>query len=307
MAPLAPARRSDLALLAGAMLAAYGALVLLGILAHESPVLGVALLLGGAALAWWARPLATTAGAPEVAPRGMYRALTVVVGLVAFAGIPLYNAAARSSWSAPEVAIVAYGGALVAAAVAWDRKALGVTVPTMVAWSLPLAGGPLGLWALDAAIEGLSRGPSPLDGVIATAMVQPMAWALNALGLGATSTGQTVHLATPRGSLALSVGLVCAGLHPGVLFLGLLGLHAWRTRLPPRRLAGLMLAGLVGVYLVNLIRLVLLALVGREWGGEALQQAHANAGWVLFLLFLVVFWRFAIDRPAADGKPQMVL
>lgn len=111
-----------------------------------------------------------------------------------------------------------------------------------------------------------------------------------------TTVGNNLVLPTSDGTLTLGVGLICAGIYPAVLLLGVIGLHAWRNRLGPRLITLYVAAGLVGLYIVNLLRLVLLAHVGQRWGGSMLQTAHAHLGWALFALFMVAFWFLLVRR-----------
>lgn len=292
------------ALVAGLALAGYGALVTLRVLAHESLAVGVLIMLAGAALAWAARPRAPASppspGAPRAPPGHSLAA--AALGALAAGGVLAYNLRARSGLEPAEVAILAYGALLLAAAPHLHRRVAGASVGTVVAWSFPLVAAPLGLYALDAALDAL-EGSSPLDAFIRHGLVTPMAVTLAALGFEARAVDQTVMLATPRGWLALSVGVVCAGLHPSVLFLGVFGMHAWQERSPPRRLAALLALGLVGVYLANVVRLVALALVGYEWGGEALQRAHAHLGWLLFVAWMMLYWWLVLRRFSGAAPP----
>ena len=289
--------------LAGVLLAGYGALVVLGLLAHESPLVGALMVLAGGALLWTARPARGARPHAPAAPRAPARSgATAALGAAAAGGVVAYNLLARSDLSPPELAILAYGLALLAAARRLDRRVLGTDVGTAVAWSLPLVAAPLGLYALDAALDA-GVGSSPLDAFIAHGLVRPMAWTLDALGFETATYGQTVLLSTPRGRLALGIGLVCAGLHPSILFLGAFGLFAWQERTPPLRLAALLALGLVGVYVANLLRLVLLALVGYRWGGAALQTAHAHAGWIIFVAWMLAYW-WIVLRHLQGGPPR---
>ncbi|PSG98073.1 hypothetical protein BRD56_02115 [Thermoplasmatales archaeon SW_10_69_26] len=302
------ARRRGLAFTAGVLLAGYGALVLLDVLAHESKLVAIGLLLAGGALVGLTATGASPRQEPSTAAQGpspARRWATVGLGLVCLAGVTGYNAWAGSGLSLPELAIVAYGAMLVLAAGHLEREVRGVPVHEVVAWSLPLVAAPLGVYAFDAALDA-GVGSSPLDAFIRHVLVPPMTASLDVLGFDVVYRGQTVELGTPRGSLFLTVGLVCAGLQPGILFLGVLGLHTWREPTPPGRAVVLLTLGLLGVYLMNLVRLVALALVGYRWGGSALQTVHAHAGWVLFLVLVLVFWGLLLPaieslRPAEEA------
>lgn len=291
--------------LAGILLAGYGMLILLGLLAHESRIVGAALALGGAALVAavaWRAPPAGPPGRPANASAA--RAWLVGgLGLLAGGGVLAYNVVTSSTFSTPEIGILGYGAALLAAAPYLGRRVGRADVGTLVAWSLPLLAGPLAMYAVDAAIDARVRvGASPLDWFITHLLVAPMAAMLDLVGFDATSTGQVVALETPGGKLSLTVGVVCAGLQPAILFLGVFALYAWQEQTPPRRLAALVALGLLGVYVANLVRLVLLALVGYRWGGVALQNTHEHAGWLLFVAWMLAYWWIVLRR--LQGPPR---
>ena len=96
--------------------------------------------------------------------------------------------------------------------------------------------------------------------------------------------------------LFLTVGVVCAGLYAAAIFLGVFALFAWEQRTPSRRLAAYLALGLVGLHVANVLRLSLLGYVGYRWGGAALQTFHQHAGWVLFLVWTIVFWLLVLRR-----------
>ena len=54
------------------------------------------------------------------------------------------------------------------------------------------------------------------------------------------------------------------------------------------------LFGLFSAYLANLIRMYVIVVVGHYFGLEALDWAHANAGWIIFFLWMGVFWKMLI-------------
>ena len=281
-------------LLAGLLLAGQGLLVVTRVLDHEAPLLvgWAALLLGLLLVAWGRLPtLPSTRGSSSP-----LRAWFVAgLGALAVLGIVGYNALRGSTMGVPELAILAYGVALLVAAPLLERRVLGQDVGTLVAFSFPLVLAPLSLYAVNAALAS-RMAETPLAWYIQATLVTPMAAGLRLLGLDAMMFGDTVRLVTPRGSLFLSVGVVCAGLYASVLFLGVFALFAWERRTPPMRLAAYLAVGLLGLHLANVLRLILLGFVGYKWGGEALQAFHQHAGWVLFLLWSVGFWAVVLRR-----------
>ena len=274
--------------LVGLMLAGYGLLVVVGVLPHDAFWAGaVSLVLGAVLLAW---------GLPKVSIRR--GRVVAALGAVAATGVVGYNLAMGSGMSLPEWGILAYGVALMAASRRLESRVGKVQVGTLVAWSFPLLLAPLSLFALNA---GLSDGATAANPVIHRFIVLPTAMGLRLVGTPVDVVGNNLILSTPRGGLTLGVGLVCAGIYPMVLFLGLVGLHAWNEKVGWKRLAAYIAAGLAGLWLVNILRMVALAKVGIRWGPVALQTAHANLGWILFALFMVAFWAVVLRR--APAKP----
>jgi exosortase/archaeosortase family protein len=274
--------------LAGLMAAGYGGLVLAGVLAHDAPLAGALSLGAGLAL--------LASGLPEV---GAPRARLVALLGAACAGAPLGAALARGSApGAPALALLAYGIALMAASARLGQP----RVASAVGWSFPLVLAPLALFASNALVSSPETGAAATP-LVEALVVRPAAWALELVGFGPHRVGSTLILATPRGGLSLGVGLVCAGLYPAVLFAGLVGLHAWRDRLPAARTAALVAAGLAGLWALNLVRLVLLAAIGVRWGMAALQAAHANLGWLFFVAFMALFWAVALRKTAPADPP----
>ncbi len=281
--------------LVGLALVGYGMLVAVGLVAHESLFAGVgSLLLGGALLLREGIPNVEV-GRPS---------LTAGIGVVAIAGVTSYNLAMGSHLGLPEWGLLVYGVFLVIAAGHLDRAVGPTDVAALVGWSFPLLLGPLLLFSLDASIGG-SAGPrlnSGAEPLIATFLVKPMAFGLQALGTSAQVYGTDLVVATETGSLTLGVGLVCAGLYPMVLFGGILGLHVWQTRPSLRDGSVYLFLGFAGLYVVNLLRLILLTKIGQRWGPLWLQTAHAHLGWILFGLFAALFW-IAI-APRIDERPS---
>ena len=289
--------REGLRPLVGLMLAGYGVLVLAGVLPHDSPLAGLASLLAGVAVLAFGLP---AVGAPRA---------QVVAGLgcACVGGVAGYALATRDGLGLAEAAIVAYGLLLMAAAPNLRRE-VGVGdrrmgVSTLVGWSFPVVLAPLSLFALNAALSSGESGAAAAP-IVERLVVAPTAWALRWLGTPVERIGSTLLLATPRGSLSLGVGLVCAGLYPAVLFGGLVGLHAWRSRMPPRSIALVLAAGLAGLWVLNLLRLVLLTKIGVRWGMAALQTAHANLGWILFCAFMAAFWAVVLRRAGPPLPPR---
>lgn len=285
----------------GISLAGYGLIILIGLVAHESLWIGALSLLIGLIL------LAT--GLPQIRIDRAW--LVGALGGLIVTGTLAYNIATSSGLGLPEVALVAYGLALVTAAFHLHRNLGRFPVGVLVAWSFPVLLAPLALFAADAFLAG-PLGPSTGDlaaPLIGHLLVTPMSVALALLGTPNQVVGNNLLLDVSGGTFALGVGLVCAGFYPMILFGGVLGLHAWNTEMPRGRFLGYLATGIIGLWVVNIIRLVILGMVAARWGGQAVQTTHAHIGWVLFGLFMVLFWglfvrRLEAHRSEAGGPPE---
>jgi archaeosortase C (PEF-CTERM variant) len=286
--------------LAGLGLIGYGLLVLLQVLPHDAPLAGALSLVVGSALLFGQR------GPSDQLPRAVRRGRYVaVLGFAMVCGLIGYNVLIGSGYSLTEWAILGYGSLLMGAAPYLGRRMRNVEVGTLVAWSLPLLLAPLAMYAIHGVLSQ-GTGAAAADWVVNALVVRPTALLMAAFGTPVMLTGNSMIMQSPRGTLVLGVGLVCAGLYPMVLFTGLVAMHAWQQHIPGRRLALCLGAGLAGLWLLNVIRIVILAHVGRQWGGAVLQTTHAHLGWVLFAAFMLAFWALVLRRGqgTADAVPS---
>lgn len=105
-------------------------------------------------------------------------------------------------------------------------------------------------------------------------------------------------LSGPRlGASGFNVGISneCSGVDSMLLFLSLyilLLVLDWK-RLNKKRMLILLVPGIIGTVLYNILRIYLLILVGIFIDPKfAVDVFHTNIGWMLFLIFFVVFWHF---------------
>lgn len=60
--------------------------------------------------------------------------------------------------------------------------------------------------------------------------------------------------------------------------------------------------GIFTAYFANIFRMALIVLAGHYRGGEALQWAHINIGWMLFTLWMFIFWAIIINTLGINGS-----
>ena len=53
--------------------------------------------------------------------------------------------------------------------------------------------------------------------------------------------------------------------------------------------------GIISAYFANILRMALIILAGHYRGGEVLQWAHVNVGWMLFTIWMFIFWIIIIN------------
>lgn len=162
-------------------------------------------------------------------------------------------------------------------------------------------GVPLLLWLVQATFKRFS-GTTPLEAFEVLFLVTPVHWILQILGIPASMDGQTLVFPGPKGLLTVHVGAACSGLQASALFLGMLALFVATERPGARRVALWTGVGLVGVYAANVLRLTVVLLAGHKWGAQALEEVHANAGWIFFVAWSLLFalWvRLDVQRPRA--------
>ncbi|MFA5944172.1 MAG: exosortase/archaeosortase family protein [Candidatus Thermoplasmatota archaeon] len=282
----------------GLALLGWGLSILIGVTPHEDPWVGAGLAAFGLALAVSAPRLPEFRGAlPPLAVAG--------AGLAVIAGILAFDAVSGSPLDGPKLAMLGLGALLVAAApflgrrLRIGRRGRSVAVASLVVAGLSVLGTPLAVWGLQAAAKGV-MGTTPVEAFTRFALIAPVAVFLRAIGFHPEVDGQVVTYATPRGPLALEVGAACSGIQAMALFAGVLALFLWVEKPGGRRLALWSAIGIAGVYVANLLRLAMLFVVGHEWGPEALLRAHAQAGWIFFVAWAVLFtWMARSPRRAA--------
>lgn len=261
-----------------------GLFILFRVVPHESPLLGAGLAAVGALLLRFT-PLPRVARLP--------RWPLVVGGLSAALFVVAWNVARGMPWVAPKIAIVVFGIAIAAA------SAL-VRIPrvaNVVAWSIPLVGAPLTVWGLQAISAATVSGMTPMELFIEHALLAPMSAALALLGYHPETIGQRIQFDTQQGGrMTLLVGVACSGLQAMGLFGGILLVYVLADKPGFRRGLLWCTIGLLGVYVVNVVRLVSLALVGSAYGTDALEWAHANLGWVFFVAWSGLFAWMAMGR-----------
>ena len=123
-------------------------------------------------------------------------------------------------------------------------------------------------------------------------LAAPFAGILDGIGIPASVQDNIVTITFQDGSVhSLAISTYCAGLYSFSIFLAaFLSFVLVFERLPVRITLVVLLLGLLAAYLGNLIRMVLIGVIGYFEGIDALLWAHRNVGWIIFLSWSSLFW-----------------
>jgi exosortase len=124
-------------------------------------------------------------------------------------------------------------------------------------------------------------------------MANLMASFMNVLGVKTTVAGSLVVMQSGSTSLLLSVEGPCTGLQ-GVLAFGMLSSVAVLDIKTSRYRLGFFLAmGLIGSFLINIVRLFVVFLTFEYAGVDAGTTMHVYLGYTLFIAWVLLFWMIA--------------
>jgi len=139
------------------------------------------------------------------------------------------------------------------------------------------------------------------------AAIVPLMGIMTALRYPLQNQGQLVHFTSSGGepiSVVITAG--CAGPATMGVFLAIFTLMMLDTPLPPGKAVWIFLFGAVGTWFQNVIRLVILMLVGYHLGEGAMWTAHFWTSYILFplwyLLFVYIYFRQAGSLRRIKGE-----
>lgn len=130
-------------------------------------------------------------------------------------------------------------------------------------------------------------------------LAAPFAFALNLLGIDASAFAEVVRITLSDGTVhMLAISAACAGLYSFSIFVSaFISFMLVFERLPFKVMVLVLSLGLLIAYLGNLLRMVVIGVIGYLYGMDALLWAHNNIGWIVFLGWSSVFW-YAVLRYA---------
>gem|GEM_PF-6706683 len=128
------------------------------------------------------------------------------------------------------------------------------------------------------------------ESAYAGTVIGPLAWIVQLLRLPVEVVGSNISLILPSSEeLNVAVAAACAGPTTMALFLSIFTLmYSYR---PIRGQTGLMvlLVGITGTWLQNVIRVVVVVVIGHFFGEDSLWAAHEYLSYLLFPLWYLMF------------------
>lgn len=95
------------------------------------------------------------------------------------------------------------------------------------------------------------------------------------------------------------IGPPCSGIFSMVLFTALFSFVYWLDyeKINGKRAWKYYLIGLLGAFVLNLLRVITLLIIGAYWSPDiAVGLFHTNAGWILFAAYSFVYWWLAYPK-----------
>ena len=121
---------------------------------------------------------------------------------------------------------------------------------------------------------------------------------LNGLGVGASAHGAYIHV--PGLVSALFISWNCLGWQSALL-LGLTMVTGLRGRHTPTAILQVVLAGLLGTFLVNIARVTMVCLLAARAGYVPATLFHDYGGTLMLIAWLFVFWAAAYRWVLSEG------
>lgn len=145
---------------------------------------------------------------------------------------------------------------------------------------------------------------SYFEGIYAEAAIIPLKAFAFLLGLNLGGEGQILNLLTGTGqSITIMVKAACAGPATMGVFLGLFGLMYMDRPLPLKRGWAVFAFGVLGTWLQNVLRLLIIVGAGCRLGESALWTAHF---WTIYLLFPAWYLVFVLVYFKQAGGKKVI-
>jgi archaeosortase C (PEF-CTERM variant) len=123
-------------------------------------------------------------------------------------------------------------------------------------------------------------------------LAKPVEGMLSLSGITSEIDGITIIFLTREGAqINLLIATSCSGVYSFAIFTAaFIAFVGTEFREWDPRLKWFLALGILAAYLANLLRMYLIVVTGYLEGREALLWTHANAGWLIYMAWIALFW-----------------
>ncbi len=145
---------------------------------------------------------------------------------------------------------------------------------------------PMGLYRLATHTVNLP------EGFVYAMLATPTSWLVNLTGASSYAHGSWITFTMTNGHMeSLGISTACAGLDSLFLFIsGFIAFLLVENQRFNRRIAGALVIGIFTAYFANLLRMTIIVLAGVNYGRDVMLAVHENAGTLIFLGWIAIFW-----------------
>jgi len=130
---------------------------------------------------------------------------------------------------------------------------------------------------------------------------------LNLFGIQNTSpSSTTILMHTPRGAMQVSFEAGCIGVYSLIIFSIIIVVTMLETSVDRRTKLLWSLMGLIGVFAVNIIRLLIVVVSMYFYGWDFGQRVHQVIGYILFLFWVALFLLLFTKRQTISSRIQLI-
>ena len=136
---------------------------------------------------------------------------------------------------------------------------------------------------------------NPDSPIIHVLLAKPLVWIMtNLFDIPTVAQGVNIKFIGSSGTpppLDISIALGCTGLYSASIFISAFTSYILvEYRKLDRKVLGLLSLGILTSYVANLLRMLIILMVGYYYGMDALLSAHENIGELIFMFWIAIFW-----------------
>jgi archaeosortase C (PEF-CTERM variant) len=96
---------------------------------------------------------------------------------------------------------------------------------------------------------------------------------------------------------SIFVGYGCSGIESFAIYLSALVAYFFSfSNLSKKDFLLYSIIGVIALYLMNVVRIIILVLIGYYFDTELMMVFHTHLGWIMFVFGMAIFWYFAINK-----------